>query len=110
MPQIQKILESFHGATVFSTLDLKIGYWQLDMEEDSIQKTAFVTSAGFFDFLCLPFSLKNSVASYQRLMETVLRALKGKCCLVYIDDIVVYTPTTSLRYSIVYTMLDLHLT
>lgn len=56
------VLESFYGATVFSTLDLKSGYWQLDMEEDSVQNIAFVTSAGLFEFLHLPFALKNSAA------------------------------------------------
>lgn len=93
MPQIQDILESLNGATVFSTLDLKSGYWHLEMETDSIQKTAFVTSTGLYEFLCLPFGLKNAAASFQRLMEHVLRDVKGKCCMVYINDIVVYSKT-----------------
>lgn len=55
MPQIQDILGSFHGATVFSTLYLKSGYWQPEMEEDCVQKTVFVTSAGLFEFLAVTF-------------------------------------------------------
>ncbi len=93
MPQIPDILKSAHGAAVFSTLDLKSGYWQVEMEPESIHKTAFVTQSELYEFLRLPFGLKNSAASFQRLMEFMLKDLKGKMCFVYIDDIVVYSKT-----------------
>ncbi len=93
MPQIQDILESLYGATIFSTLDLKSGYWQVGMDEDSIQKTAFVTKNAQYEFVCLPFGLKNAAATFQRLMNNILRDYIGKFCFVYLDDIVIYSKT-----------------
>lgn len=61
------------------------------LEPGSIHKTAFVTQSGLYEFLCLPFGLKNSAASFQRLKEFVLKDLKGKICFVCTDDIVVYS-------------------
>lgn len=67
-------------------LIFKSGYWQVEMDPESVRKTAFVTQSGLYEFLRLPFGLKNSAASFQRLMEFVLKDQKGKSCFVYIDD------------------------
>lgn len=74
---------SLHGAKVFSSLDLKSGYWQVKIEPASQQKRAFVTPSGLFKYMS--FRLKNAAATFQRLMEVVLADLKG-----VIDDIIVY--------------------
>ena len=93
MPTIDYILHSLHGATIFSSLDLKSGYHQMMMHDDDMEKTAFKCEEGLFQFTVLPFGVVNGPASFQRLMEIVLHGLIGKICYVYLDDIVCYSST-----------------
>lgn len=90
MPQVHEILESLHGAVYFSTLDLRSGYWQVEIDTEGIPKTTFVMPTNQYEFLCLPFGPQNSAATFQRLMNTGVAELIGKICLVYIDNIVIY--------------------
>ena len=91
MPHIADICDLIGGSQIFSTLDLKSGYWQIEMDEQSIPKTAFRCFRGLFEFLRLPFGLRNGPAAFQRIMDTVLGDLLGKVSLVYIDDVVIFS-------------------
>lgn len=91
LPTIQEILDSLAGATVFTSLDLNSGYWQVQMDPASQDKTAFVCSMGLFHFKTMPFGLRNAPATFQRLMEIALGELRRTICFVYLDDIIVFS-------------------
>ena len=94
LPRIDETLDALARAKIFTSLDLKSGYWQVELEEDAKQYTAFtVGPLGFFECNRMPFGLKNAQATFQRLMQRVLGDLHLKGCVVYIDDIIIYTKT-----------------
>ena len=70
-----------------------MGYHQVGLEESSIPKAAFTTHLGLFEWLVMPFGLCNAPATFKRMMEVMLRDLLGRCCLVYIDDVMVFGKT-----------------
>ena len=91
LPNIQDILDSLQGAKVFSTMDLKSGFWQMGLEEESKPRSAFACHVGLYEFNRLPFGHTNAPAQFQRAMEKVLTGLIGKICFVYIDDLIVFS-------------------
>ena len=92
MPQMEEIFESIGRAKVISTLDLAKGYWQIPLSESSREKTAFTTTFGLFEFEVMPFGLHSTPATFQRLMNYVLRSCESYAKS-YIDDIAVYSQT-----------------
>lgn len=91
LPRIDEALETLGGARLFSTLDLKAGYWQIAVAEEDRDKTAFTSREGLFRFVRMPFGLMNAPSTFQRVMDCVLRGLTWRTCLVYLDDIIVFT-------------------
>ena len=89
LPRIDESLSQLSGMKWFSTLDLCSGYWQVEVHPDDQPKTAFTTRRGLYEFTVMPFGLCNAPATFERLMETVLRGLQFDICLVYLDDIIV---------------------
>ena len=97
LPRIDDMLDQLGKSTHFSTLDLASGYWQIQVDPASCEKTAFTTHKGLFEFRVMPFELKNAPAVFQHLMEQVLRQLNPEdgpdFVSVYIDDVLVFSPS-----------------
>ena len=94
LPKIKSILDSLIGAKIFSTLDLKAGYWQVEMAEECKAYTAFTCGPlGFYECDTMPFPATNAPATFQRLMHDYLEDLKMDWCIVYLDDIIIFNDT-----------------
>ena len=92
LPHIDKTLDSLQGSQWFSSLDLKLGYWQVKMDEESKPLTMFTMGPlGFYEHKRMPFGLTNTPATFQRLMETCLRDLNLHWCNIYLDDIAIFS-------------------
>lgn len=90
LPQINDILDQLGHSKYFTTLDLASGFHQIKMNPKDQTKTAFSVPLGHYEFTRMPFGLKNSPSTFQRLMNNVLMGLQGLKCFVYLDDIVIY--------------------
>lgn len=90
IPDINYTLACLGDAKFFTTIDLTSGFHQIRMKPSDIPKTAFSTMNGKYEFLRLPFGLKNAPAIFQRMIDDVLKEYIGKICYVYIDDIIVF--------------------
>ena len=93
LPRIDTCFDALGGAKFFSTLDLRQGYWQVENDPETADKTTFITRKGAFKLKVLPFGLCNAPAVFQRLMNLVMMGLTWEACLVFLDDIVVMSTT-----------------
>lgn len=90
LPRIDETLDALNGLQWFSTLDLKSGYWQVPIAQKDRCKTAFSILGGGL-WQVMPFGLTNAPATFERMMERILSGLSWKICMVYLDDIIVFS-------------------
>ena len=93
LPRIDESLDALSGAELFSTIDLASGYHQVAVRESDRDKTAFTTPFGLYEYLRMPFGLCNAPATFQRLMQATMNDLVFQILLIYLDDLLVFSPT-----------------
>lgn len=96
VPNIQEFSSQLAGSTIFSRIDLIKAFHQIPVNPDDIPKTAIITPFGLFEYVRMPFGLKNSAQTFQRFMDEVLRGLPF--CFTYIDDVLIASPDAATHH------------
>jgi hypothetical protein len=92
LPRFDDVIDTLSGAKYFSKLDLRSGYWQVEIAEKDKYKTAFsVGNLGFYECKRMCFGLTNAPATFHRLMEKCLGEMHLKDCLIFLDDILIFS-------------------
>ena len=93
LPRVDDALDKLSGSIWFSSFDLSSGYWQVEIAPKDRSKTVFSLGNGLWQYTVMPFGLKNAPPTFQRLIELVLAGLDWESCLVYLDYILLFSPT-----------------
>lgn len=95
LPRIDEQIDRLNGAHFFSSLDMAAGYHQIHVEAESVERTAFVTRDGQYEYLAMPFGLRNAASVYQRCINRALKSLKDTIALAYMDDVLCFSSTAA---------------
>ena len=100
LPKIDQSLEAMTGAHSLSSFDLRSSYHQVTVNPADRDKTAFICPRGLFRYKVMPFGLCNAGATFQRLMDVIMSGLHMDICLVYLDDVVIFSksPAEHIRH------------
>lgn len=103
-PRMEDCIDQVGSATFVSKFDLLKGYWQVPLSDRAKEICSFVTPSGLYSYTVMPFGLCNAPATFQRLMNKVVRGLEG--CAVYLDDVVVFSDTWEEHLQLVRALFD----